>query len=1754
MSASTQGKQIAASEAAAKQASERVQRGLEAEATRAELLPWSFPRHQAEARRGLLEPVRVQSIAAGVAHALLLDQSGGLWGIGRAHEGQLGCGDLVGGYQSKAVPVQALRGRRVVTVAAGGWHSLAIDALGVAFVWGDNRSGQCGAGRGKPSVRLPAELRASAAKGGAAASGACGLLHTVVVRAADRAGWVAGSNRFGQCGTAIAGAGEDDEDGGEPDSTTVDAAGVSNDSGATAAGLSRGGLPAGGPAGGAGAWQDDATAIWAFRLNKRLCRAEAVSVACGYGHTVLVSEVGTLWTCGRGDGFQLGHGVSRSDAKPARVRDLADEWVVSAAAGATHTVVATETGRVFACGTGTSGQLGLGKGVTTAQRFTEVTGMPPAERVSAGPEHTMAVSKTTMHLFVWGEQSAFRLGEPGEFKGKAPTMTILGTVAAEHVLEAKRKADDEASRPGGASVGSPVAGHRQRNTTLSGVVSARGPLWEPVGSTAMKRASDSRIQSAFPFADWEGPPFPGAALGEADEVKAAIRELAGLPKEVVGKLSDAEILEMKRGFDQVDADGSGAIDAAELHSALLGVGESTVKHDDVEAIIIRFDDSGDGELQLDEFVQLVMAVRGGDQSIGIGASLAVMLASGNEISAAANAKLQARLQALEPANVRLEGRRVFQEHAGTRRAQDPYTGLTPTQLGEAMRAMGLAPPPPRALTTLARELASGPAGTPALAASRGSGSRASTGLPLARSLPGSAGQEPLAVVSEAAWLSYVSAAHPLANPEATDTERALARVRWHPRPRVDLVRIRRFVQAFETAASEEEVALPASLTKRLAEIAGQEGRVGALAREGVLSFRSCGLRDTHLSVLCEALRRVPVAQELDVTRNSITDAGAAVLISQLDEQLTLAASGQGAGGAGRVVERGTEFLEGFAGGDDDDDDHDDGGGEDGDGGSKRAKAARQQAKERAQVVRLAESAARQRALMEGLKPADAEDLARAAGEAAGVEFDRTAPPIEDSSDDEADAPQHELNFVDLNTLEEARNAYGLDDRDDMATEAASLALSPAAEWMRSQATKAAASAGAASKAAGATRPGTEATGVSAAEEGADYTADLATEQRNAVWGCVPWLRVNFRAPSPLVWLGLRGREARLKALDIDALPDGGPDYNPLGRPASQRRKAAVFAGDPDSPYSSPPGSASTFGGPRRGARRRGGHPADDASRRMAANVDELFREGTPAAERSRKRMALAESAAAAGMLEATPAPEPDRALGPLECPRCHASDLAFSSNPAGRTGAFQLIQDVLVCAACKLQRTNPVHLLRTVRIADSVKPERLLTLAKYNLQTGSRARLRAFIEGRTFQFQTILHEAAGLDGDPAEPPAGWEASISDLSEEYKVIIESHVDAYSKAIAPLVARGPAVLAQEHADELAGDLREYGKSLFPMHERDYFAWTRVVMRQRAAECVNRMLDESRTLYLEAYLPLEWEGFASALHRLRSETWESLLAGLGKWSIQDGDKLALKATMEAAHDRLVAFFETVGRHVRVQSMRCGDSTSVMLSQDGEAWLFGGERGADVSAPRVVFLARPKRVGGTAERTLEPRSVAALYGCERRTSRVPGEGPVMVSGHVVVPVEAGGVAIWDGVHAPSDATFAAISLSFDGPAAALGAPAPVAALELRVGDRTGPMLARVLLKRATVDAARQGAGGEALEGPADGPRSAEGQASPGGFAPSSGAAAQTGFLEPATAFETLTAPLDAKVLAEWEGASSLVLVASEGAQGARVARVELC
>jgi alpha-tubulin suppressor-like RCC1 family protein len=129
------------------------------------------------------------------------------------------------------------------------------------------------------------------------------------------------------------------------------------------------------------------------RLVRALLDVEIAAVACGGAHTAVCTADGSVLTFGLNDSGQLGHSMGIGEVATPQEVPL-PEKAISVSAGHYHTLCITEGGKVWAWGSNSKGQLGVGKDIEVTHEPRLVGALKGAHVVaaSAGMEHTLALT------------------------------------------------------------------------------------------------------------------------------------------------------------------------------------------------------------------------------------------------------------------------------------------------------------------------------------------------------------------------------------------------------------------------------------------------------------------------------------------------------------------------------------------------------------------------------------------------------------------------------------------------------------------------------------------------------------------------------------------------------------------------------------------------------------------------------------------------------------------------------------------------------------------------------------------------------------------------------------------------------------------------------------------------------------------------------------------------------------------------------------------------------------------------------------------------------------------------------------------------------------------------------------------------------------------------------------------------------------------------------------------------------------------
>lgn len=263
-----------------------------------------------------------------------------VWSCGQNSYGELGHGDVI--LRKSFTRISCMDSRNIIGLGAGNEHTVFLTKCGKLYVSGYNDNGQCGSGTTQ-QVKTPIVLQGILENEDIAQVHAYnGCEHTVALTR-DGKIFSFGYNYRGQLGI------------GSTNSECVP------------------------------------------RPVKSLLSRKVVNASCSYHHSYFLCSDGAIFSCGRNDCGQLGHGDCVDKKTPQHVQS-SPKNITSISCGQFHTMCLADDGSVFGCGKNDYGQLGW-ESIDNVKVLTKfITGIPSDPeniiQVCCGYYHTMLLSGT----------------------------------------------------------------------------------------------------------------------------------------------------------------------------------------------------------------------------------------------------------------------------------------------------------------------------------------------------------------------------------------------------------------------------------------------------------------------------------------------------------------------------------------------------------------------------------------------------------------------------------------------------------------------------------------------------------------------------------------------------------------------------------------------------------------------------------------------------------------------------------------------------------------------------------------------------------------------------------------------------------------------------------------------------------------------------------------------------------------------------------------------------------------------------------------------------------------------------------------------------------------------------------------------------------------------------------------------------------------------------------------------------------------
>ncbi|XP_072751495.1 uncharacterized protein [Anoplolepis gracilipes] len=289
----------------------------------------------------ILKPEKVTHVACGRAHTLICTGAQKIFACGSNQEGQLGReNSAIGDSSSSPILIYdcGLAGPRIIQIAAGSHHSMILTSDGGVVAWGSNLEGQLGLPGvsglvNKPTkVPIPESVKEISA----------GYYHSAFLTESGLV-YVCGESESGKLGIDV----------------------------------------------------NFSTQVAPKQMQ---LPAPALHIACGGHHTLVLAENGNIYCSGSNASGQLGMGTNVNEIhmpKHLARGSLRNEKIVKIACGESHSAILTELGKLFTCGDGRHGKLGLEENennvheVTFAAKYQELF----ITDVACGGCHTILVGR-----------------------------------------------------------------------------------------------------------------------------------------------------------------------------------------------------------------------------------------------------------------------------------------------------------------------------------------------------------------------------------------------------------------------------------------------------------------------------------------------------------------------------------------------------------------------------------------------------------------------------------------------------------------------------------------------------------------------------------------------------------------------------------------------------------------------------------------------------------------------------------------------------------------------------------------------------------------------------------------------------------------------------------------------------------------------------------------------------------------------------------------------------------------------------------------------------------------------------------------------------------------------------------------------------------------------------------------------------------------------------------------------------------------
>lgn len=281
---------------------------------------------------------QISTISCRNSHVIALTKTGALVSWGAAEYGQLGHGETKNCADTFPFPrrIKELSSIRFIQVSCGANHTVALSSTGKIFAFGQGTCGALGLGS-RRNRHTPTPINSLQAA--ALVQMAAGENHSCAL-GMDGKVYTWGKGRYGQLGN--------------------------------------------------GRFGYSLSPVHVSKL-----REPVKMIASGSDQIFAITWNGVLFSWGRGSWGQTALGTTDNVASPRKVIGLGNDNIVQVSSGEKHTLILTETNRVYAVGNGRYGQLGIGKSINFTAKPIPILTLPESQlviKVLTGGDHSLFIT------------------------------------------------------------------------------------------------------------------------------------------------------------------------------------------------------------------------------------------------------------------------------------------------------------------------------------------------------------------------------------------------------------------------------------------------------------------------------------------------------------------------------------------------------------------------------------------------------------------------------------------------------------------------------------------------------------------------------------------------------------------------------------------------------------------------------------------------------------------------------------------------------------------------------------------------------------------------------------------------------------------------------------------------------------------------------------------------------------------------------------------------------------------------------------------------------------------------------------------------------------------------------------------------------------------------------------------------------------------------------------------------------------------